>query len=438
MHKTVKYVVMPEAIESYYPLDFRKEDAIALGDHLRHRHSIVLVGMKRVGISNFLRFFLNHKDIVKTYLDKTQKHLFIPVDLNDLIEKEMFPFWALVLKRIADAAEREPAGGIRDYIESLFLDSIQTKDLFFTIDNVRKSLVKMVESNILPTIFFVRFDRTKDMATPEFFANLQGLKDATGRKLAYVFTSFRSLDTLAPKVFTKASLSLFSKDLYVKPAAEKDTGVIYKTYKNKYGLKLSGKTEDNLFDLVDGYVQYLQLALIFFHETKKDIVGRKELFRFLAADERIALQSEELWDSLEDFEREILLKAVQGKKPTAEEKEKAKYLWDTGFVHEGEILKLFSPLFDYYVRGLGKKNQNHVIDFTKKENALFNYLMENKERICERENIINAVWPEEEALGVSDWAIDRLVARVRSKLRLQKSEYKIQTVKTRGYKLLGN
>jgi DNA-binding winged helix-turn-helix (wHTH) protein len=46
------------------------------------------------------------------------------------------------------------------------------------------------------------------------------------------------------------------------------------------------------------------------------------------------------------------------------------------------------------------------------------------------------VWPEVEELGVSDWAIDRLVARVRNKLKLQKSGFEIQTIKTRGYKLI--
>ncbi|MBI2599147.1 helix-turn-helix domain-containing protein, partial [Candidatus Curtissbacteria bacterium] len=52
-----------------------------------------------------------------------------------------------------------------------------------------------------------------------------------------------------------------------------------------------------------------------------------------------------------------------------------------------------------------------------------------------REEIIEHVWPEVEELGVSDWTIDRLVARLRMKLKNQKSKYQIVTVKTRGYKL---
>ncbi|MEK9178445.1 MAG: hypothetical protein AAB801_01545, partial [Patescibacteria group bacterium] len=77
-------------IESLYPLDFRKEDSERLGALLSQRRSVALVGMKRVGISNFLRFFLNHRDIAKTYL-RGGNHFFIPVDLNDLVERETFP-----------------------------------------------------------------------------------------------------------------------------------------------------------------------------------------------------------------------------------------------------------------------------------------------------------------------------------------------------------
>ena len=53
----------------------------------------------------------------------------------------------------------------------------------------------------------------------------------------------------------------------------------------------------------------------------------------------------------------------------------------------------------------------------------------------EREEIIQAVWPEVEEVGVSDWAIDRLVARLRAKLKSQNAKVEIQTVKTRGYKM---
>lgn len=425
-------------IEAGYPITFRIDDAASLGAHLKDRDSVVLIGMKRVGISNFLRFFFNRKDVVGTYIKDERPHLFIPVDLNDLVEKEIAPFWILTLKRISDVVAKSSLNKqVKKKIETLFLDSIQSQDLFLTIDSVRRGLVELTENGFLPTLFFIRFDRMKDAATPEFFANLQGLKDATHNKLSYVFTSYRGLDTLSPDVFSRATLAMFSKNLYIKPAQEKDTKIIFDTYKERYKLGLSTGLEQSMLDLVDGYVQYLQLSLIYLNEQEGQIKTKNHLFEGLSRDEQILLQSEELWESLDGQEKNALSKIARNEKIDQEDREKSKYLWDTGFVIEkNEKTTLFSPLFEYFVKEREGKSTNNVSEFTKKENSLFNFLNSNVNNVCEREQIIERVWPEAESLGVSDWAIDRLVARVRNKLKHQKGNFEIQTIRTRGYKLV--
>lgn len=424
-------------IEKQYPLTFRKDTAGELGHHLKNRHNVVLVGMKRVGISNFLRFFLYRKDVVHTYISKTEEHIFIPVDLNDLVEREIYPFWILTFKRIVDTAAISITldQATKKAVETIFLDSIQSKDLFLLLDGIRKALLKIIEKNLIPTIFFVRFDRITTAATPEFFANLQGLQEATHQKLAYVFTSFRTLNDLAPGIFPKSSLSVFAQNMYIKPAAADDADVIFKTYRSLYKIAFTPSLEKSLFEIAGGYIQYLQLSLIFLHENKKTFNAKDSLFKELVADERIHLQSEELWESLNNDEKDVVLKISKGAKVSAGEREKGKYLWDSGFITKTEAI--FSRLFAYYLKEKeGAEKQTNGVEFSKKEHLLFSYLFSYKDQICERELIISAVWPEVEALGVSDWAIDRLVARVRNKLKLQKNKYSIQTIKTRGYRLL--
>lgn len=420
-------------IESCYPIAFRASDASRLGEYLKRRESINLIGIRRVGISNFLRFFLNHKDVASTYIKSSKKQLFIIVDLNDLIEREIFPFWILAFKRIIDAVEASDLSvHVKKYIEGLFLDNMQTKDLFLTIDAIRKSLLKIIESNYLPNIFFLRFDRIKEAVTPEFYANLQGLKDATHQELAYVFTSYRSLDILCPQVFIRNSLGAFSQEMYIKPAKKADIEIIYASYKKRHHLKLQPQVEQAMFGLVDGYVQYLQLALVILHE-EGEITTKEGLVAKLTADERINLQSEELWETLTEAEQKALLKLHSKQQLPPEEKTMAKYLWDTGLVSANRI---FSFLFDYYLQQKETHTaENSMVDFTKKEHLLFTFLKDNHNQVCERESIIEAVWPEVETLGVTDWAIDRLIARVRGKLKKQNNQYEISTVKTRGYKL---
>src|SRR5690349_20100292 len=160
--------------EMQYPLEFRQKDAKALGTFLQHRQSVQLIGMKRVGISNFLRFFLYHKDIRRQYLPGDGKNLFIPVDLNNLIEREIFPFWRLTFKRVVDAVEEAVVDNIiKQKINELFDTSIQTGDAFLTFDGLRSSLALLVKAQIYPTIFLIRFDRLVNAVTPEFLNNLQ-------------------------------------------------------------------------------------------------------------------------------------------------------------------------------------------------------------------------------------------------------------------------
>lgn len=424
--------------ESSYPLSFRQEDAQKLGEYLQQRHCVNLIGMKRVGISNFLRFFLTHPDIAQTYIDSKQKHAFITIDLNDLIEREIYPFWALTLKRIVDVCETlDLPEATKKSMGSLFLKGIQSQDLFLIIDTVRSVLSMLVEKGYLPTLFFLRFDRLQDAFSPSFFDNLAGLRTATHENLIYVFTSYRSLDSLFPSA--KTSLSLFAQQMPMRPVHEKDMAVIYESYRERYNFDLPEALEKSLFSLVNGNVQYLQLALIILNEKKHEsITSAKELLSLLLKDERITLESEELWDSLSSEEKKVLLKVAKGQKILESEKAKSGYLWDTGFIlEEKSMQRVFSPLLEHYLLQIERQEskKNNIAHLTRKEHLLFTLLEQHLGEICEREKIIESVWPEYSEFGVSDWAIDRLVARVRLKLREQESPYEIITVRTRGYKL---
>ena len=315
---------------------------------------------------------------------------------------------------------------------------MQSKDTFLTIEGVKKSLAKITQEGVLSTIFLIRFDRLREVVTLELFGNIQGVKDATNRKVSFVFTSFRGLPDLAPEVFTKSSVALFARNMYVRPAEKEDTKIIFDTYKARYKLIFPLALETALFEVVDGYVQYLQLALISFHESGKTFKNKQEIFDFLCTDERIMLQSEELWESLNNVEQGILLKAENLKEISDEERKSASYLWDSGFlVDSKEKTMVFSSLFSYYLkqRKIAREIAANV-ELSKKEHLLFTFLKSRIGEICEREEIIQAVWQEVEELGISDWAIDRLIARLRVKLKSQKAKFEIQTIKTRGYKMI--
>src|SRR4029077_14745941 len=107
------------------------------------------------------------------------------------------------------------------------------------------------------------------------------------------------------------------------------------------------------------YMQYLQLGLIRLDELKPKVFKTEtDILHALLEDERIILQSEELWESLTIDEKRVLSQILNKQKIDAESKEKAKYLWDTGFVSEknGKV-SVFSPLFGAYVQQIEHEEQ---------------------------------------------------------------------------------
>src|SRR3989338_10573532 len=429
--------VANSVIETKYPLSFRRKDAEKLGEHLRLRHSVEIVGLKRVGIADFLRFFLYHKGIVKKYLGGDKRHLFIVCDLNDLVERELYPFWILTFKRLVDAVDDIKIDqSIKKGINSLFLEAIQTQDLFLACEYLREALVKVVEAGFSPAIFYIRFDRLIEAVDSQFFANLEGLVDACNQKLSYVFTSFRQVDDILKGKIDRNFLHVFSNVLWIKPASRKDTEIIFNAFKKRYKLKVKKDIEKKLITFSGGHVQYLHLLILILVQ-KVGENSQLEPEDLIWEDERIRLQSEEIWESLNDLEKEAVLGIHKGKGVAKDQKHLTKYLWESGLVSGSNgKSEVFSALFDNFLKfKAGEKEEVEVVDFTKKEKMLYDFLLQNLDKVCEREKIIEAVWPESEELGVSDWTIDRLVARLREKLKIQKSKYQIVTVKTRGFKL---
>ncbi len=428
-------MIPPNLAEIAYPISFRKTDATTLGEHLRLRQSVELIGMKRVGISNFLRFFLYHQDIVSTYISKDEHHIFIPVDLNDLVERELKPFWILTLKRIADATEESTVSTeTKHKISALFLQSIQLQNNFLTIENIKKAVLLLISENMVPTLFFLRFDRMRETVTHESFTNIQGLIESTNRQLACVFTSERPLDQIRPDVFTREELTTFSHLMYLKPARVADSYIMHSTILDRYNITQPEKIKQAVISCTGGHMQYIYLANIILYEKfngKPDPKFIKnELLDLLLKDERIKLQSEEIYESFTKNEQNTIRKIAQQKITIIPDD--SNYLRDTGVV---EKTKIFSPLFEAYLLQ-NKHTSPETVEFSKKEHKLYTLLLENINNICERDTIISAVWPESEEIGVSDWTIDRLIARLRHKLSVQKSNYSIITVKTRGYKLV--
>jgi pSer/pThr/pTyr-binding forkhead associated (FHA) protein len=77
-----------------------------------------------------------------------------------------------------------------------------------------------------------------------------------------------------------------------------------------------------------------------------------------------------------------------------------------------------------------------VIALSPKEFALLAYLYENRGRVCSKDDIAGAVWPEYHD-GVYDYQIENLMRRLRARLEPDPADpHLLVTVRGRGYKLV--
>lgn len=403
-----------------YPLGFRSTDAEQLGRFIRHRESVEMIGMKRVGINNFLRFFTSHPEVIGRYVSPHNHHFFITIDLYDLVEHDILSFWKLTLKRTYDAVLASILPDfIKDRVNVFFTRGMQEDDLFLLTEEVRSIMLLLTGEKVYPTLFFLRFDRIHELLTDSFMANLRGLVLATNHQLSYVVTTYRPLDELRPELFRDEKLvSNFFQKMYVRPGNGKDMLTILDLYEEKLQITIPPSVKKILVRSSGGHAQYLILSAILIQEGKS--------LEHFSTDERIVSLSEEIWNSLTKEEQHAL-QASGG-----EDAAGISYLTDTG-IYDSKRGSMFNRWFRENLSVIEKPSQQR--EFTEKERILFHLLEQNINHLCERSLIVSHVWPECENIGVTDWAVDRLVARVRSKLKQNKSRLELVTIRTRGYLL---
>lgn len=268
---------------------------------------------------------------------------------------------------------------------------------------------------------------------------MQSLYDASNNKLVYIFTTHREIQELRPDVIEPNVMSTLTQTMYLQPAEKKDMKIICNTFKESFHVDVPELLEENVIDSAGGHVQYLQLALILLDELRRENqITFKKFFSMMNHDERVIMQSEELYSHLFEHERPILHKIVAKGTLTKKEKVDGKYILDTGMARKvGKKYVVFNAYFEDFIRTrfVDTSAPSGLIHLTQKENSLFEILQQYEGKVCDRETIIEHVWSEFASIGVSDWAVDRLVARLRKKLEEMGEGYKIDTIRTRGFML---
>lgn len=163
--------------------------------------------------------------------------------------------------------------------------------------------------------------------------------------------------------------------------------------------------------------------------------------------ETIKFRTEQIYFSLLPSERAVLKKIVMNgalDEDSNSEVHSARYLKKIGLIRDNIIT---IPVLETYIKNsLPRPNiglsQNHIIvnnvivdnNFSRKELKAFRLLLTRENHIVSREEIAESIWPIDTQSHYSEWAIDRIMSRLRDKIELIGLDKSIlQTVRGKGY-----
>lgn len=271
--------------------------------------------------------------------------------------------------------------------------------------------------------------------------------DIVKSTIAAIYSSISSLLTIGlyygePKneymnfLTTNLRINSFT---YIIPRSNEDMSILLEKEERWFIYKLEKKVKEKIIELSGGYSSLarglLALALTnqerFITFTNDELVETQEVKTWL----------HKLYFSMAEQSQQILQKLVVNPKLNIDNS----YLANSGLLIDG---RFFTPLFRIYIENLAKDDiKLHSKDdqlylgeqklseiFTNQEELVFNYFWDKADAVISREEIANVMWAGNANESYSDWAIDKIISKIRDKI-LDDDKTLIQTIKGKGFKL---
>lgn len=431
-----------ERFETLYPLTSREKEIKEIVQFISRSQSCQLISVPGAGRSTVLRLLAYHKELVANHLGKDQeKYLFIYVNFAELpgfelidLNKALFVAMLAGVREIG--SEKEPWTEAGKEIYAIFKEALSLNDTFVFSQSLKKAVEKLSQKAIIPVFLFDRFSEFAEKAPVEFFNSLRSLRIASGGKLAAVFSTHRALEDLLPPNHWGEFAEFFIGnhiylDMHDKIATDFRIGVLEK----EYGRQQDAKIKREIERLTGGHGRLVKLSTQIFLNGEK-AKSKAKVSDILLDNSLIKGSLLEIWEGLTREERDSL-----------REEKQAVLLAKLGlpFPLLTEFIKRNLPetLISKTIRLNDTTKEiyfgnEQLSDFTAQEFRLLSFFIQNPNRVCDRDEVINAVWTDSKTqIGVSDEALDQMIYRVRKKIEDEADNPKhLLTVKGRGFRFI--
>lgn len=331
---------------------------------------------------------------------------------------------------------------IQDYSFKLRLSKIQlTSQIVNEVGDVESFVRAAIgkKKNESVGVFIIRSEMAIMENSVSFLDKLLALQNSNS---SYHFIFVTEMDfTCQPVAKQFASqTSIFSNVNYYPLYGKEDSVLFLDHLCKEWKYEVEKLKKEHILKECGGHSWLLKEAL------RRVMVDPQMSVDEICNSETMRFRIEQIYFSFLKSEQEVLKKIVKKERKYShrDEMHSLGYLKKMKLIENNEIT---IPLLTKYIKGLIPKvnlklSDNHILvnelvldtHFSRKEQKVLRTLMKNPVEIITRDMLAKVVWPINTDSYYTEWALDRIIARLRSKLlQLGISKDLIVTLRGKGY-----
>jgi hypothetical protein len=438
-------------LESRYPADVRFHEIEKILSYVKSGNSCQVVGAQGVGRANILGFLAYNKPVRLKHLgDEQQSYHFVMVNFSEVQHRPLIDVMKFLFLAIGDSLRdrgmHEEYAAVRQHLK----EALEIPDELVLMQGLKHAIDFLaVEKGFKLVLLFERFEDYVPAVTNDFFTQLYSIRNRAKLHFSIIFSLNRPLEqSVDPSAFADMYRLIASHIVYLPIHDTISVDFRLSVLEEAVGKQLPESVKQDILNLTGGHGKMTKVcAEEYLHQDEVP----DDLLAFFLSNKPVRNVSYEIWEALQPSEQKLLKKLVSHDAVDDREANQLAhtYLENIGLLFDG---KCTIPLFERFIlyRVEHQLDDKFVMNeatgeilkgdlllsdkLTKGEYRLLKHLLTHTDRVVEREELIQSVWPESKSTaGISDQAIDQLIFRLRRKVETDPNNpTHIRTIKGRG------
>jgi len=448
----------------------RDEDIAYIMECIADVECCSIVGVSNMGKSVLLRSVCR-PEVKQRYLGpRADDYAFVYIDFNLMLEMTEQGFYELVLRNIlAELAGLEVDQGLQARLNESYRSVVNPTNPFMVPLSFNEGMISISESlGRRVVLLFDEFDEAFQGIDERAFLNLRALRDKYRDTLCYVVATEQRLRESRRGPEIAEFCELFAHHVRFLATLKKGEAIrVINGFARQEELDFSPQDVEFIIAQAGGHPGLLEVVCHLLGATlssgEAQLYSQDECYRLLeerfGSDLNVRTECAKLWNDLTGEEQNALVAFLSNPQSPLEPGVR-RSLCEKSFLIEDEAgqLRPFGQLFEGFAhrQRLVKEGtpQGVRVDvdagevwvdgqlaptLTNLEYRLLLLLYGHMDKICDKYQVVEAVWGEEYIEEVDDARIEKLVSRLRQKIEPEPSTPRyLITVRGRGYKLVSS